>query len=119
MPVRPLRWDHVSIAVPDLDAAVALYRDRLGMREIHRETLPGDGVEAVRLQAGDCVIELIRPLDDTGPVARFLEKRGAGLHHVCLQVADLRATIAELKQTGVELIDTEPRPGLHRGVRFF
>lgn len=106
------RIHHVAYAVEDIDAALPLYLDRYGMTVEVRERLDDQGVEAVSLTAGDSHIELIQPVDPGGGVARFLEKRGPGLHHVAFEVADLRATLDELRDAGAELIDTIPRRGL-------
>lgn len=106
------RIHHVAYAVEDIDAALPLYLDRYGMTVEVRERLDDQGVEAVSLTAGDSHIELIQPVDPDGGVARFLEKRGPGLHHVAFEVADLRATLDELRDAGAELIDTIPRRGL-------
>lgn len=107
------RLDHVAIAVKDLDRALAFYRDVLGM--------PVGGVERVESQAVDIAlvgeepgrIELICPYVPDSGVARFLEKRGEGLHHLAVRVDDLEATLARLKAEGLPLIDETPRPGAH------
>ena len=110
------RIDHIGVAVEDLDEAVALYRDRLGMREQHRETVEEQGVEAVLLEIGEGHIELIRPLaPDTG-VARFIEKNGEGMHHVAYQTDDIDSALASVRDAGLRLIDEEPRKGI-RGSR--
>ncbi len=106
--------DHVGIAVEDLDAALAFYRDVLGMPVVHRETLVDQGVEAVLLDVGDGHVELIAPLGaDTG-VAKFLARRGAGLHHVAYRVADIDSTLDTLAAAGVRLIDQRPRTGIRQ-----
>jgi methylmalonyl-CoA/ethylmalonyl-CoA epimerase len=103
---------HVAYAVEDLDAALPLFTRRFGMELQARESLPDQGVEAVALGLGHGHLELIRPLDPDGPVARFLARRGPGLHHVGYQVADLPAALDELRSDGAELIDDAPRRGL-------
>lgn len=108
--------DHIGIAVDDLDESVALYRDRLGMREQHRETVEEQGVHAVLLGVGDAHVELISPLDRDGSVARFLERHGDGLHHVAYRTGDIEAELRRLVSAGARLIDDEPRIGL-RGSR--
>ena len=104
--------DHIGIAVEDIDGALALYRDKLGMREVHRELLEEQGVEAVLLEVGDAYVELIAPVDPDSGVARFVEKRGPGMHHVAYEVDDVRSALAGLAAAGAELIDEAPRVGL-------
>jgi len=110
------RIDHVGVAVQDLDAALELYRDRLGLSFAHRETVPEQGVEAVLLDAGENHVELLAPLGPETPVGRFLAKSGPGLHHVAYQVKDIDAALDEIKAAGLELIDSQPRTGI-RGSR--
>jgi methylmalonyl-CoA/ethylmalonyl-CoA epimerase len=108
--------DHTGIAVADLEQSLAFYRDVLGLALVHRETLPEQGVEAVLLDVGDSHVELIAPLGPETGVARFLEQRGPGLHHVAYRVDDIEATLASLSAAGVRLIDEQPRTGI-RGSR--
>ena len=107
------RVDHVGIAVEDLDGAVPLYTQALGMELMARETIPDQGVEAALLEHGEEHIELLAPLRPETTVGRFLARRGPGVHHVAYGVADIDATLAELSGRGVELIDEAPRLGLH------
>ena len=106
------RIDHIGVAVEDLDGAVTLYRDQLGMREQHRETVEEQGVEAVLLDVGEGHVELLRPLSDDTAVGKFLAKRGPGLHHVAYQADDIEAALESLRESGVELIDERPRVGI-------
>jgi methylmalonyl-CoA/ethylmalonyl-CoA epimerase len=106
------RIDHTGVAVDDLDAAIKLYRDVLGMPLVHREVVEEQGVEAVLLDVGDGHVELLSPLGDDTPVGKFLAKKGPGLHHVAYAVSDIEATLAELARNGVELIDETPRIGI-------
>lgn len=106
------RIHHVAYAVEDIDAALPVYTDRYGMSVEVRERLDDQGVEAVSLGAGTSHIELIQPVDPRSGVAKFLERRGPGLHHVAFEVEDLAAALAELRDGGAELIDNEPRRGL-------
>lgn len=108
--------DHTGIAVADLDQSLAFYRDVMGLSLVHRETLPEQRVEAALLDIGDSHIELITPLDPDSSVARFLERRGPGLHHVAYRVGDIDAALASLSAAGVRLIDEQPRTGI-RGSR--
>jgi methylmalonyl-CoA epimerase len=105
--------DHIAIVVSDLPKALALYTKTLGFKEIYRETLAVQGVEAVGLQAGASVIELLRPLSADSPIARYRGYAETKLHHTAYRVADLRAELARLKAAGVRLIDEEPRRGAH------
>lgn len=108
--------DHIGIAVEDLDVAVALYAGTLRMPEAHRETIAEQGVEAVLLDVGEGHIELLRPLGPETPVGRFVARHGYGIHHVAYRVTDIEATLAELSDQGVKLIDRTPRMGI-RGSR--
>jgi methylmalonyl-CoA/ethylmalonyl-CoA epimerase len=108
--------DHVGIAVEDLDAALAHYRDVLGMSVAHRETVAGQGVEAVLLDVGDAHVELLAPLGPDTAVGRFLEHRGPGLHHVAYRVESVEEVLSTLAAAGLRLIDERPRAGI-RGSR--
>ncbi|MCY3618869.1 MAG: methylmalonyl-CoA epimerase [Acidimicrobiaceae bacterium] len=103
--------DHVAIAVRDLDAAIAWYRDALGAEVEHRETVERDGVEEAMLAVADSYVQLITATRDDSPVAKFLEKRGEGLHHIGYRVEDCGAALEAMVQAGATPIDTEPRPG--------
>ena len=103
---------HVGIVVADLDAAVARYRV-LGFGEPERFAIPEQKVNAAVFTAGPGYVELIQPTDPEGPIARYLAKRGEGMHHLALRVAELPTTIARLADAAVRLIDTEPRIGTH------
>ncbi len=108
------RIDHTGVAVDDLDAAIKLYRDVLGMPLVHREVVEEQGVEAVLLDVGDGHVELLSPLGDDTPVGKFLAKKGPGLHHVAYAVSDIEATLTELAEAGVRLIDETPRIGIRQ-----
>jgi methylmalonyl-CoA epimerase len=110
--VKPTGIHHVGIAVTDLDAAVATYATLLGGALEHRDVVPDQGVEAASVLVGASRIELLAPLAEDTPVGRFLAKRGAGVHHIAYEVADVGAALADLAGAGVELIDTVPRVGL-------
>ena len=103
---------HVAVVVADLDDALARYR-RLGFTGGERFTLPEQAVEVVTLQSGSGWIELISPTDQDGPIARYLAKRGEGMHHVAYAVPDLAAALDDLAAAGIRLIDTKPRIGAH------
>ena len=104
--------DHVGVAVPDLDAALALYRDVLGMPLVHRETVQEQGVDAALLDVGDGHIELLQPLGDDTAVGKFLSKRGPGIHHVAYRVASVQETLDACAAAGLRLIDQSPRSGI-------
>jgi methylmalonyl-CoA epimerase len=105
--------DHVAIVVKDLEATLRLYTSVLGFEEVYREVIYDQGVEAVGLRAGESIVELLRPLDDESPVARFRGDAAAKLHHTAYRVDDLEAKLAELRNAGVRLIDERPRWGAH------
>ena len=106
------RIDHIGVAVEDLDGAVAHYRDKLGMREQHRERVEEFGVDAVLLEIGDGHVELLAPLSAETGVGRFLQKRGPGVHHVAYQTDDIDSTLESMRAAGIELIDDSPRAGI-------
>jgi methylmalonyl-CoA epimerase len=105
--------DHVAIVVKDLDAAVRLYTQTLGFSEVYREIVADQGVEAVGLRTGDAIIELLRPLDEDSPIARYRGEAETKLHHTAYRVADIRAELRRLRDAGIRLIDEEPRSGAH------
>ena len=103
--------DHVGIAVADLDAAVAYYRVTFGAQVSHREHIDRDGVEEALIAVSDSYIQLLCPTRSDSPVARFLERRGEGLHHVGYRVEDCAAALDAVRKAGGSLIDEVPRPG--------
>jgi methylmalonyl-CoA/ethylmalonyl-CoA epimerase len=103
--------DHVAIAVRDLDAAVAYYRDTFGAEVVHRERVESDGVEEALIAVAESYIQLVSPTRPDSPVAAFLERRGEGLHHVGYRVADCAAALGAVRDAGGRLIDEAPRPG--------
>jgi methylmalonyl-CoA epimerase len=108
--------DHVGIAVEDIEAAISLYRDSLGLPLVHREQVPAQGVDAALLDIGESHVELLEPLAPETAVGRFLARRGPGLHHVAYRVADIERTLGDLKTSGMQLIDERARTGI-RGSR--
>jgi methylmalonyl-CoA/ethylmalonyl-CoA epimerase len=106
------RIDHIGVAVDDLDEAISLYRDRLGMPLQHRETVKQLGVEAVLLGIGDGHVELLRPALPDSPVGRFLERRGPGMHHVAYQTGDIDTALESVRESGLQLVDERARPGI-------
>jgi methylmalonyl-CoA/ethylmalonyl-CoA epimerase len=103
---------HLGVAVVDLDEAIATYERLFHARLEHRQPLEEQGVEAASVLVGESRIELVTPTDDDTPVARFLSRRGPGMHHVALEAEDLLATLEELESSGAQLIDRVPRRGL-------
>ena len=107
--MKILKIDHLGIAVADLTAAVRTY-EALGFTVESTHDVPTERVRAAFLPAGESHLELLEPTDPTSVIARFLEKR-SGLHHVCVLVEDIDAALAELKASGVPVLDQTPRPG--------
>ncbi|MBV8374496.1 MAG: methylmalonyl-CoA epimerase [Candidatus Eremiobacteraeota bacterium] len=105
--------DHVAIVVKDLEATLRFYTRTLGFKELYREIIYDQGVEAVGLEAGDAVLELLLPLDESSAVARFRGEAATKLHHTAYRVSDIEAALAELASKGVELIDRHARDGAH------
>ena len=105
--------DHIGIAVSSLSESLAFFRDVLGLEVEPPEEIASQGVRAHFMTAGDATLEILEPTRVDSPVAKFVAKRGPGLHHVALRVDDIVAALAELKARGVRLIDETPRPGAH------
>ena len=113
------RIDHIGVAVEDLDGAIDLYEQSFQMELAHRETVESQGVEAVLLDVGEGHVELLRPLGPETSVAKFIDRKGPGLHHVAYAVEDIDSTLAAIGAAGLELIDSEPRTGIrHSRVAF-
>jgi methylmalonyl-CoA/ethylmalonyl-CoA epimerase len=100
---------HIGIAVPNITEALRFYRDVLGLSPGRPET--ADGAKIVSLHFGDVAVELLEPNDPSSPVAKFLAKRGPGIHHVCYRVPDLDAALARARAAGYQLVDETPRRG--------
>jgi methylmalonyl-CoA epimerase len=105
--------DHVAIVVADLEATIAFYTKTLGFAQLYRETIVDQGVEAVGIETGESVIELLRPLDEASPIATFRGTAPTKMHHIAYRVADINAELARLRADGVRLIDETPRKGAH------
>lgn len=103
--------DHVAIAVNDLESAIAYYRDTFGCEVDHREVVESDGVEEALLKVADSYIQLLTPTRDDSPVAKYLAKKGEGLHHIGYRVADCAVALDQVKAQGHRVIDEAPRPG--------
>jgi methylmalonyl-CoA/ethylmalonyl-CoA epimerase len=104
---------HFGVAVTNLDESIDLYSAALGAELVHRASNEKDGLEAAFLRVGDGELELMAPLRDDSPVGKFLAKRGPGLHHVAYGVSDIVQALADARAAGLELIDAEPRIGMH------
>jgi methylmalonyl-CoA/ethylmalonyl-CoA epimerase len=103
--------DHVAIAVRDLEAAVDFYRATFGVEPVHRERIDTDGVEEALIKVADSYIQLLTPTRPDSPVAKFLDARGEGMHHVGYRVASCAETLEQVKAEGHRVIDEVPRPG--------
>lgn len=106
-----MKIDHLGIATRALTEALDFWRDALGLEVTETEEVAEQGVRVAMLPVGETRVELLEPTGDSSPIARFLEKRGPGLHHIAVRVTDIRATLARLKEQGVRLIDEVPRTG--------
>lgn len=102
---------HIGVAVNNIGESLAFYRDILGLEPLH-EPEHRDGATIVSLPFGDAMVELLEPLQPDGPIAKFLAKRGPGIHHVCYRVADLDHALVRCRDAGYRLIDVEPRIGV-------
>lgn len=114
MSIPPTTIAHIGVAVPDLDAALAFYRDVLGLEPGAPEIV--DGATIVGLPFGDSQIELLSPISTDSPVAKFLERRGPGIHHICIRVPNLDEALQRCRERGYRLVDDRPRAG-HGGHR--
>ena len=103
--------DHIGIAVGDLAQALAFYRDALGLEVEPPEEVASQRVRAYFVPVGEAALELLEPTAPDSPIAKFVEKRGPGVHHVTLRVDDIREALARLKARGIRLIDESPRAG--------
>ena len=104
-----LRIDHIAILVNEMDGPLSFWRDALGLEMTHLQEVPAEMAEIAFLPLGGSEMELVRPTTDDSGLARFLEKRGPGMHHVCLEVDDIAGMLAQLKAKGIQLINEEPR----------
>ena len=107
---------HIAIAVKNLESAEKIFKDTIGLKITHREEVQDQGVRATMLQPESgkgTAIELLEALDENSPIAKFLDKRGEGIHHICFYVDNLEAKLIELKNKGVRLIDEKPRIGAY------
>ncbi len=106
------KLDHIGIAVEDLDSAIETYKT-LGFTVESVDDVPGFGVKVVFLPMESGSVELVQPVTEDSAMAKYLDKKGQGIHHLCFEVEDIRAELARLEAAGVELVDKEPRQGAH------
>jgi methylmalonyl-CoA/ethylmalonyl-CoA epimerase len=106
-----MKLEHIGIATRKLDEAVGFWRDALGLDVLDIEEVKEQKVRVAMLPVGEPRIELLEPTGDDSPIAKFLEKRGPGIHHIAMRVNDIRTTLARLKRNGARLIDETPRNG--------
>src|ERR1700744_6113586 len=103
--------DHVAIAVPDLNEAIGYYQETFGATVDHRERVESDGVEEALLKVADSYVQLLTPIRDDSPVAKYLASKGEGLHHIGYRVDDCGVALQAIKDAGGRVIDEAPRPG--------
>ena len=106
--MKPIKINHVAIAVQDIDAALKFWEQTFGLELNHVEEVPSQKSKVAFLPLGESEIELVQPTTSDSGLANFLEKRGEGMHHICIEVSDIDATLAELKSKGVRLINEVP-----------
>jgi methylmalonyl-CoA epimerase len=106
-----MKLEHIGIATRGIDEAIGFWRDALGLQVTETEVVEDQKVRVAMLPIGEQRVELLEPTSDDSPIAKFLEKRGAGIHHIAVRVDDIRATLARLKSNGARLIDETPRIG--------
>jgi methylmalonyl-CoA/ethylmalonyl-CoA epimerase len=105
--------DHIGIAVPNLKEAVKLYSNLLGVSPDHEEEVAEQRIRTAFCKIGESHLELLEPTHSESPIAKFLQKRGGGIHHICIQVSNIEKRLEELKAKGLQLIDQKPRMGAH------
>jgi methylmalonyl-CoA/ethylmalonyl-CoA epimerase len=99
---------HIGVAVPEIETALAFWRDALGLELSHMDDVPEQEVVVAFFPTGDSEVELVKPTTDTSGMARYMAKRGPGIHHICFEVAGIEEILARLKEKGVQLINEEP-----------
>jgi len=103
--------DHIGIAVESIEQALPFYTEKLGAKFIGEEVVTSQKVKVVFLDVGNTKFELLEPTDESSPIAKFLKKRGEGVHHIALGVDDIKKRIEEIKEKGIQMIDETPRKG--------
>jgi len=105
--------NHIGIAVKDLEASIELFKKIFQFGDVHREVVEEQGVSIASFKVGDVLIELTQPTREDSPIAKFIEKKGEGIHHIAFNTDNIGSDLARLKKTGIQLINEEPRPGAH------
>jgi len=108
---KVIRIDHIAVLVADLEGPLAFWQDALGLELTHVQEIPAEMAQIAFLPAGESEIELVKPTTADSGLARYLEKRGPGMHHICLEVDDIAGMLAQLKSKGIQLINEEPKTG--------
>ncbi len=106
-----MKINHLGIAVKEIDEALKFWQDALGLENVHTETVAEQKVRTAMLPIGETKIELLEPTSDDSPIAKFLEKRGGGIHHIAVEVENIEESLAKLKARGARLIDEQPKIG--------
>jgi len=106
-----MKINHLGIATNGIDKALAFWQDALGLENVHTEVVEEQKVRVAMLPIGESRIELLEPTSDDSPISKFLEKRGGGIHHIAVEVDDIEASLQQLKDKGMRLIDETPRVG--------
>ena len=106
-----MKINHLGIATKGIDEALKFWGDALGLENVHTEVVEDQKVKVAMLPLGESRIELLEPTSDDSPISKFIEKRGGGIHHIAIEVADIEASLAKLKAQGMRLIDEVPRTG--------
>ena len=106
-----MKINHLGIATKGIEEALKFWQDALGLENVHTETVEDQKVRVAMLPLGESRIELLEPTSEDSPISKFLEKRGGGIHHIAVEVEDIEAALAKLKQEGARLIDEVPRIG--------
>ena len=106
-----MKINHLGIATKGIEESLKFWSDALGLENVHTEVVEDQKVRVAMLPLGESRIELLEPTSDDSPISKFLEKRGAGIHHIAVEVEDIRASLAKLKAQGMRLIDEDPRIG--------
>ncbi|MPM47285.1 hypothetical protein SDC9_93993 [bioreactor metagenome] len=106
---KPIKINHIGIAVADIDESLKFWRDALGIELSHIEDVPSQKAKVAFLPVGESEVELVNPTTDDSGVAKFIAERGGGMHHLCIEVDDIEGVIANLKEKGVRMIDEMPK----------
>ncbi len=108
---KTTKINHIAVAVTDIDASLTFWRDALGLELSELREVPAESAQIAFLPVGGTEVELVRPIGDDSGLAKYIAKRGPGLHHLCLETDDIEAMLAQLKEKGIQLINESPRTG--------